>query len=78
MNAWDQPADQVKGYAARKGIRYPLLIGGNKVGALCGIEGIPANFFIDREGKIAESEIGFRGEEALEAPIKKILPGKSG
>ena len=71
-----QEADQVKEFARKKGIRYPLLLAGNKVAIRYGVEELPTNFYIDAEGKVAAMAIGFENQEKLQKPLMLILPSR--
>ncbi len=76
MDAWDEPAGLVGRFAKDQGIRYPVLLGGSKVAERFGVDGIPATFYIDREGKVVSSEVGFPGEAAMERAVQEILKDK--
>jgi thiol-disulfide isomerase/thioredoxin len=55
-------------------INYTIVQGTEKVGdAYGGVDGLPASFFIDRNGKIVDMTLGIRGRSDLEDDIKKAL-----
>ena len=46
-------------FAQKKGLKYTVLLGDEKVSRDYEIRGIPAFFIIDQKGNIAENDIGF-------------------
>ncbi len=68
----DQDYDSLR-RVAQGLISYPVLRDSQNASSLYGVSGIPANFYIDRLGKVSQVEVGFHGELALENNIKDIL-----
>ena len=75
VNASDDDAATVKEFAAQNNLPYPILLKGSRVKRQWGVGAIPANFFIDRDGKVVERTVGFvKGSEAeMEQIIKKLI-----
>lgn len=69
--------DKVKAYA-NEHISYVVLLDADREFEEYGIRGIPAAFYIDREGKIRYSEVGYGPgvEREVERKIKELLAGK--
>ena len=68
----DQDYESLRQVVQRE-ISYPVLRDSQDASSLYGDSGIPANFYIDRLGKVSQVEVGFHGELALENNIKDIL-----
>ena len=68
----DQDYESLRQVVQRE-ISYPVLRDSQDASSLYGDSGIPANFYIDRLGKVSKVEVGFHGELALENNIKDIL-----
>lgn len=75
--AIDQPA-QVKSFARDFGVNYPLLIG--DLGAIAisralgnNAEALPFTVILDRQGKIAATQLGVLKEPELTAIVKRLL-----
>ncbi|MFH1189680.1 MAG: TlpA disulfide reductase family protein [Candidatus Omnitrophota bacterium] len=68
------PAKDVKPFAEKEGINYPVLIGDAASDAAYGpIRSIPTTFLIDKDFRIAEKYIGSRSKEVFESDIKELL-----
>jgi thioredoxin-like negative regulator of GroEL len=52
---------------------YGLLLNADEVAGKYGVSGIPTIYVIGRDGKVVYQSVGFEGEEALEAAVKKAL-----
>jgi len=64
----------VKPFAEEYGVTYPVVIGDQRVAASYGgIRAIPTTFIIDREGRIAQTAVGYRDKAFFESEIKKLL-----
>jgi len=63
-------------YAARAPLSayYPILLGGKSMGRKYAVRGIPANFYLDPQGRLVSSQEGLEDESAMEAAVKAILP----
>jgi peroxiredoxin len=72
------PKDIAK-FAEEKHVDYPILIGNDSVGdAYGGIPFLPGNFYIDRDGKIADKGFGLKGKAEIEQSIQKIIASSPG
>lgn len=68
------PAADVKKFATAKGINYPVAIAGQDILEQFGkVEGIPATFIIDRDGKLRFMKVGSAPIEDLEKTIAGLL-----
>ena len=68
-----QAESQLKAFAEKNGINYPVVYGDEKVvAAFGGIRGIPTTFIIDRNGSIKTSFVGLRKKEVFEDTIKSM------
>lgn len=76
-NVSDAPGAAAK-YAKEHKYTYNFTTGGDSLGQKLGVQGIPAFFFIDRQGVIQRVQTGFApGLEAdFEATVKKLLAKK--
>ena len=55
-----------KKFLKEKGITFPSLKGSWEAArAKYGVDGTPANFLIDRQGRVLFKHFGFRGEEGV-------------
>ncbi len=74
MDDEDMSAATIMGFARKMGVNYPILQGTERVADLYGgIDGLPLSFFIDRSGKIVDSQLGLVDKSVLEDNIKKSL-----
>ncbi|MCX5781467.1 MAG: TlpA disulfide reductase family protein [Elusimicrobia bacterium] len=62
----ENDANAVKNFVQKMGIKYTVLVDDNKVGREYGVQGIPAFYIIDQEGKIAERYVGFQNRMSKE------------
>jgi len=70
----DDSKEEIEKFAKEMGINYPLLIGKEAVGdAYGGIPALPETFFIGRDGKIVDKNMGLHGKGEIEESIKKAL-----
>lgn len=70
--------DKVRAYAQEMGINYPLLIGeleamelGRAVGNELG--GLPYTLVVDRDGRIARTELGILNADKIDAMVEPLL-----
>jgi hypothetical protein len=54
-----ETAEEVRKYAAQKGLKHVFLQGGSRVAAEYGVEATPTTFYIDKTGAILDAEVGF-------------------
>jgi hypothetical protein len=52
---------QVRAYVARHGLSFPHVLDSDyKVTSMFSVQGTPANFFVDRQGRILGGGVGYR------------------
>ena len=70
----DASMSDIAAFAKDMGVNYPVLIGKESVGdAYGGVQFLPENFYIDRNGKVLDRAFGLKGRGEIEDDIKKIL-----
>jgi thiol-disulfide isomerase/thioredoxin len=70
----ENDAATISAFAKKLGVNYPILFGTEHVADLYGgIDGLPMSFFIDRSGKIVDTQLGLVNISVLEDNIKKSL-----
>ena len=68
------PAADVKKFASAKGINYPVAIASQELlGQFASVEGIPATFIVDRDGKLRFMKVGSAPIEDLEKVVAGLL-----
>ncbi len=77
VNAWNEDAARVEAFAKAAKANFPILLRGADVAAEYGVEGVPTTVFIDAEGRIAGSRVGFPGEAGMADLIDELLKAKS-
>ena len=76
VNAWNEPKVDLARFATDNKLSHRILLEGKDVGReKYGIRGVPANFWINREGKIVRQLEGFEEGEVkkMEKWIEEIL-----
>jgi peroxiredoxin len=63
----------VKPYVKAKKINYRIVLGGDDVIRLYGVEAMPVTLLIDRNGRIADSHVGLVDRRACEDEIVRLL-----
>lgn len=76
-NISDKPGSAVK-YKKEHKYGYTFTTGGEKLAQSLGVQGIPAFIFVDRNGKIADVQVGTSAdiEAQFDATLKRILASK--
>ncbi|HJT72076.1 MAG TPA: redoxin domain-containing protein [Terriglobales bacterium] len=70
----DASPSQIRSFAQKLGVNYPVLIGKEEVGAeYGGIEYLPSTFYINRDGKILDHVFGLVSKSEIETNIQKAL-----
>ena len=64
--------EAIEEWVAEKGVRYPVLTGGESVAHRYGALGFPATFVVDPEGRIRDRHVGVVTAEALDRSITEI------
>jgi peroxiredoxin len=74
----DASPGEIAAFAKEMGVNYPVLIGKEAVAdAYGGVEGLPYSFYIDRNGKVLDKNIGLISRSEIEDNVKKILASSS-
>ena len=70
----DASTKDIADFAKEMGVNYPVLLGKEAVGdAYGGVQFLPENFYIDRNGKVIDRAFGLKGRGEIEDEIKKIV-----
>jgi peroxiredoxin len=69
----DAGKDAIEKFTKEMGVNYTILQGKDDVGDAYGAVGLPATFYIDRNGKIIDSVLGLVSRSEIEDDIKKTL-----
>jgi len=71
----DPVEDEMADFLAKRDITYTILFAERELSSIYRISGYPTLYFLDREGKIAKMDIGFKKgmEEELEVDLVKLL-----
>ena len=74
----DDNPDKVRGFLKQRSFRWLQIVGGpakeNPIARSYHVEGIPANFLIDRDGKVVAKDL--RGRDVLRKARKLLRPAK--
>jgi thiol-disulfide isomerase/thioredoxin len=74
----DSDNKEIAAFAKKMNVNYTILKGSEKVADLYGgLDGLPTNFFLDRNGKVIDSFKGLRSESVIVDDIKKALGPES-
>jgi len=64
----------IRQFSVKMGVNYPVLKGTEAIADLYGgLDGLPATFFVDRSGKIADKAVGLMSKSVIEDAIKRAL-----
>ncbi len=70
----DASTKDIADFAKEMGVNYPVLLGKEAVGdAYGGVQFLPENFYIDRNGKVLDRAFGLKSRSEIEDEIKKIV-----
>jgi len=69
----DSGKETIEKFAKEMGVNYTILQGQDAVGDAYGAVGLPATYYIDRNGKIIDSALGLVSRSEIENSIKKSL-----
>ena len=72
----DSSKDTIAKYVKDMGVNYTILQGQDSVGDAYGAVGLPATYYIDRNGKIIDSALGLVSRSEIEDDIKKALASR--
>jgi thiol-disulfide isomerase/thioredoxin len=74
----DSGQKEIADFAHKMKVNYTVVIGSEKVADLYGgLDGLPTNFFLDRNGKVIDSFKGLRSESVIVDDIKKALASET-
>ena len=73
VNAWDEPKDLLAKYAEKEKLAQRILLEGSDVADTYGITGLPATLWVNRQGVVVDTEMGFEGAEALKVKTERLL-----
>jgi cytochrome c biogenesis protein CcmG/thiol:disulfide interchange protein DsbE len=74
----DSDNKEIAAFAKKMNVNYTILKGSEKVADLYGgLDGLPTNFFLDRNGKVIDSFKGLRSESVIVADIQKALASET-
>ena len=74
----DSDNKEIAAFAKKMNVNYTILKGSEKVADLYGgLDGLPTNFFLDRNGKVIDSFKGLRSESVIVDDIKKALASET-
>jgi peroxiredoxin len=70
----DTDPQDIKEFAQKMGVNYPIVVGKEAVGdQYGGIPYLPSTFYIDRDGKVVDRVFGLVSRSEIEDNIKKAL-----
>lgn len=70
QNGWEV----VKPYMAKTKINYPIVLPDDVLSSAYGkIDAIPTTFFVDKNGNIVDTHVGYMDKAAFEKKIKELL-----
>ena len=69
----DSGKEAIQKFAKEMGVNYLILQGHDAVGDAYGALGLPTTYFIDRTGKIIDSDSGLVSRSEIEENVKKAL-----
>lgn len=70
INSYD-PIEDVSWFCKKHNIKFPVLLNGKEVAEKYGVNGFPAFFIIDKEGKIIYSNAGYN--KSIESEVELII-----
>jgi len=75
VNSWDEDAKTVAKFVKDMGLSFPVLLNGSDVTDDWGVWSWPANFLIDRQGRVAQEMQGIDENDLphLEESIERLL-----
>jgi thiol-disulfide isomerase/thioredoxin len=70
----DGPPEEVKRFAKKMGINYPIVMATDEIVAKFGsVPGLPTSFVIDREGKIVQKHVGLYPSSVYDNEVRALL-----
>jgi len=71
INPYDTKEDDLPTFLGKRGVTYPVLLGGKEVAAEYHVSGYPTLYLIDKEGQIIFCHIGYG--ENMEKEIEEVI-----
>jgi len=70
----DDPNKTIRAFAKKEGILYPCMIGDNTTrNRVPNFEGYPTTLFVDKQGKVRLTTVGYHSYDRLEAIVRVLL-----
>jgi cytochrome c biogenesis protein CcmG/thiol:disulfide interchange protein DsbE len=70
----DAPASDVRAFAKRAGINYPILMGGDKMSAeYGGVPALPTLFVVNPDGRIVQKHVGVYSAKVYDNEVRALL-----
>ncbi|HVB88395.1 MAG TPA: TlpA disulfide reductase family protein [Candidatus Dormibacteraeota bacterium] len=70
----DGPAEQVKQFADKIGMNYPIMMGSDQLSdEYGGIPALPTSFVVDPEGRVVQKHVGLYPKEVYDNEIRALL-----
>lgn len=73
VNAWNETKSTVRKFVKDQKLSHRILLDGAEVFAQYGGEAVPAVFWIDRDGMIADVKVGFEGPASLRDRTRSLV-----
>ncbi len=73
VNAWNEDKKKVTEFVEDKNLKHRILMNGSDVAKSYGAKGVPTVPWIDRDGRIAATEVGFHSAGSLEKKTKSLM-----
>ena len=73
VNAWDEERRDLKRFSRQMNLKQYILLNGSSVFEQYGLKMVPTVLFINENGIVVDSEVGFHGPEPLRAKAKALL-----
>jgi len=73
-NAWDETPEELSGFVKKHNLKQRILLNASEVAKRYHVNGVPTTLWIDREGTVVATELGFKSASKLEEKTALILP----
>ncbi len=74
VNAWDDEAGIVRRFVKRGKLKQRVLLKGGSVAKTYGVKSVPTTLWIDREGRIVDTDLGF-DKAGLMEKTQRLIAG---
>ncbi len=75
MNAWNDDKQDIRRFVKRGKLKQHMLLNGKAVAETYKVTSVPTTLWIDRTGRVVDTEIGFKGVEDLKRRTARLLSG---